>query len=365
VKLHFTFAALILVASCVGEEDGPPSALEVPAHFPEPIIPADNPYEVGQAELGRHLFYDTRLSVNGAISCASCHQPELAFADDSRVSDGALGDAGALNAPSLANAVYSGPLTWSRASISTIEEQLHGPMFGDAPIEMGMAGHEAEILERIAAEPRYRELGADELDIDGVRYALATFVRSLLSHRAPFDEFLLGDRNALSPAAQRGSELFFSDRLGCGSCHAGFALTNAITSKSSPLAPEAYHNIGLYNVDGAGGYPNQALGLIADSGLARDMGRFRVPSLRNVAVTAPYMHDGSVTTLEDVVQIYEDGGRDIVDGPFAGDGRENPLRSERLKSFELTNAERSEVIAFLESLTDEAFLSDQSYANPW
>jgi len=364
---------LFLVGGC-GIDGGPNDALlDVPAHAPHPRLPADNALSSAKIELGRHLFYDPGLSGPGTVACASCHRQARGFADDAAVSLGADGEAGVLNAPGLANAAYRMPLTWAHGSVGGIEEQLLLPMYGDEPVEMAMAGREAEVRARLAAEVRYRELFAeafpgdpDAIDLDNARLALACFVRSLISFGSPFDDYLAGDATAVGDSARRGSELFFSQRLGCGGCHSGLLLTVAtVTEDSGPQPSDAFHNIGLYDVDGLGRYPEPALGLIAETGIARDMGRFRVPSLRNVTVTAPYMHDGSVATLEDVLAIYEDGGRLVESGPWAGDGRKSPLRSERLRRFALTEEERGDMLAFLAALTDMRFLGDSRYGNPW
>lgn len=390
MRISISIAALLLSASLSacslagdGANDGNDRAHPldflldepVPAHFPPPIIPEGSELTVDKVELGRYLFYDARLSVNETISCSSCHRQELAFSDGLSVSLGATGEAGALNAPTLSNAAYAHPLTWAHADIATIEEQLIGPMFGEAPVEMGMTGAEAEIVARLAAEPVYQQLfpaafgesaPVPAIDLERVRLALSAFVRSLLSHRSPFDDFLAGDMGAISDSALRGSELFFSQRLGCGNCHAGFALSTAVRSTvTTGQQTSPFHNIGLYNVDGAGGYPEAAPGLIAETGVDRDMGRFRVPTLRNVALTAPYMHDGSVESLDEVIDIYEAGGRLIETGEQAGDGRVNPWRSVQLRDFELDDSERADLLAFLMSLTDDAFVSDERLADPW
>ena len=343
--------------------------------FPPPVVPADNPTTAAAVELGRHLFYDTRLSFNESISCSSCHKQRFAFADETPVSLGATGEPGPLNAPTLTNAAYASPLTWSLGRVETIEEQLLGPMFGEAPIEMGISGNEAAIADRLRADPIYVELFSAAFDagsltgqsvLDDVRFSLASFARSLVSENSAFDQFLRGDSAAISVSARRGSELFYSQRLGCGGCHAGFALTEASRSQaSSGVMTSPFHNIGLYNVDGEGSYPESAPGLIGASGIARDAGRFRVPTLRNVAVSAPYMHDGSVATLEEVIEIYEGGGRNVEGGEDAGDGRLSPLRSDKLADFELTPTERADLLEFLRSLTDDEFLSDVRHANPW
>jgi cytochrome c peroxidase len=236
---------------------------------------------------------------------------------------------------------------------------------------MGMTGSETVIVERLAADPVYVALFAEAfddgaIDLDNVRYALASFVRSLVSYESPFDAFIQGDTAAISPSAQRGSELFYSTRLACGSCHVGFAFTSATRSAVSTgrqLTP--FHNVGLYNLGADGDYPGEAQGLIEETGLARDMGRFRVPTLRNVELSAPYMHDGSGATLEDVIAIDEAGGRNVEEGRYAGDGRDNPHRSADLPSFELDDAERDDLLAFLRSLTDDSFTADPRHASPW
>jgi cytochrome c peroxidase len=357
----------LAVAACSGSD--------ADEGFPAPRLPEDSVHTPESIELGRHLFYDERLSVNEQISCSNCHRQAFAFADNRPTSPGATGEIGVLNAPSLANVAYAAPLTWAHARIETIEQQLLGPMFGEAPIEMGMAGNEAEIAARLRADDTYIDLyaaafGDGALErvgaLDDARYALASFVRSLVSDDSAFDRFLDGDASAMDERAVRGSELFYSARLGCGNCHAGFAMTVASRSVASTGSPSAaFHNIGLYNIDGAGGYPAEAPGLVAESGIERDTGRFRVPSLRNVALTAPYMHDGSIASLEDVIRIYERGGRQITDGPNAGDGRLSPLRSEQLRDFDLTDTERADLIAFLTALTDESLVTDPRHTNPW
>lgn len=365
---------LLLLALFSCSDESVDSALHVdlnlPGHFPQPLVPSENPLTAESIELGRHLFYDTRLSGNETISCSSCHKQEFAFADNRSVSPGATNELGTLNAPSLANVIYSRPLTWSRSGVLHIEDQLLGPMFGESPIEMGMAGSSETILARLKSD-QYLSLFEAAFPgqvptMDLVRFALASFVRSLVSYQAPFDDFIAGDLSAISENARLGSELFYSSRLGCTNCHAGFAFSNATLSSNTSGTPATpYHNIGLYNLDGQGAYPSSARGRIEDSGIAKDMGRFRVPSLRNVALSAPYGHDGSVATLEEFIRIYEAGGREIVSGPWTGDGRTSPWRSPVLKSFTLTDPEREHLLAFLESLSDQVLVSSEEVSNPW
>ena len=173
-----------------------------------------------------------------------------------------------------------------------------------------------------------------------------------------------GDNRALGPEQVRGMELFFSERLECFHCHGGFNFTDSSTHANSLVQSVGFHNNGLYNIDASGGYPSDNTGLYELTGERRDMGRFKAPSLRNIAVTAPYMHDGSIETLPEVLEHYARGGRVITDGPYAGDGSRNPYRSEFVRGFELTTEERADLLAFLESLTDQSVLSNAAWSDP-
>jgi len=161
-----------------------------------------------------------------------------------------------------------------------------------------------------------------------------------------------------------GMELFFSERLECFHCHGGFNFTDSTTHASANVDRVGYHNTGLYNIDGAGAYPPDNTGLHDMTGKRRDMGRFKAPALRNIAVTAPYMHDGSVLTLEDAISHYERGGRLLVEGAYPGDGRRNPFKSEFIRGFELSDDERVSLLAFLDALTDQAVLTDARFSDP-
>ncbi len=376
--LRFTAAValgstLVLFAACesASRRDGIEVDLNLPLHFPAPEAPGDNPLTDASIELGRHLFYDLELSGPGTISCSGCHKQEFAFADNLAISLGADGEEGSLNAPGLANLIYARPLGWAHQHTELIEEQLLGPMFSSSPIEMGIAGNEERVTRRMREKATYISLfeqayPGEGIDLKLARLALASFVRSLVSYQSPFDRFLAGEKAAISPDAERGSRLFYSERLGCSHCHVGFNFTTATHSQSTQgPRTSPFHNIGLYNLGGTGDYPTSAQGLITESGFDKDMGRFRVPSLRNVALTAPYGHDGSVESLEDFIRIYEAGGRVIDEGSKAGDGRISPWRSPDLKSFTLDDSERADLIAFLTSLSDASLVVDPSLATPW
>jgi cytochrome c peroxidase len=326
-----------------------------------------------KVELGRHLFYDVRLSGNRTQSCASCHVQELAFTDGMAVSTGSTGDRTARSSMSLANVAYNPVQTWANPALVSLEDQALVPLFGEHPVELGLANMEGELLARLRAEPRYPDLyaeafpgEADPITVANTVRAIAAFERTLLSFDAPYDRYVYrGDRTALSASALRGLDLFNSERLECFHCHGGFNFTDGVMHGGTRIPEVQFHNTGLYNIDGRGGYPPEDRGLYDHTGDARDMGRFRAPTLRNVAVTAPYMHDGSVPDLDAVLDHYGAGGRTIEDGPNAGVGSESPLKNIFLHGFTLSAEERADVMAFLASLTDETFLSDPRFSDPW
>lgn len=174
-----------------------------------------------------------------------------------------------------------------------------------------------------------------------------------------------GDADAVSDSVVRGEALFFSERLECHHCHNGLNFSDTVLHERNRAGEIAFHNTGLYNLDGKGAYPADNIGIMEITGRPEDMGRFRAPSLRNIAVTGPYMHDGSIATLDGVLDHYSAGGRTITSGPFAGSGHDNPFKSSFIPGFTLTASERADIIAFLLSLTDEQFLRDPRFANPW
>lgn len=346
----------------------------LPAWVPPPAVPADNPMSSAKVELGRHLFHDVRLSADGRMSCATCHEQARAFTDGQAFSRGATGEIGTRSAMSLANVAYLPVLTWQNPQLMSLEVQALIPLFGEHPVEMGMAGREQEIFALFRDDPTYRRLFAQAFpsqarqgdaalySLSTLTKALASFQRSLLSFDSAYDRYRYGgQKEALSTAARRGEELFFGERLECYHCHGGFNFTDNLRHVRTPFPEIGFHNTGLYNEDGRGAYPKASPGLVEATGDPRDAGRFRTPSLRNVAVTAPYMHDGSIPTLRDVLRThYAPAGRAVHAGRPA-----NPLRSEFIAGFEISEAEIADVLAFLESLTDERFLNDPRHGNPW
>ena len=340
--------------------------------LPVPLVPADNPMSAARVELGRHLFYDTRLSGNQTQSCASCHEQRFAFTDGRAVAKGSTGEHTPRNSMSLANVAYATTLTWANPVLLSLEQQMLVPLFGAEPVELGLRGMEDELIDRLREVPEYAQLFAaafpedsDPLTLHNVTQALACFERRLLSGDAPYDRYLAGDTAAISDSARRGAELFNGEQLECFHCHAGFNFQDSVAYEGKPARSGIYHNTGLYNIDGKGAYPPGNTGLYEFTGTAADMGRFRVPTLRNIAVTAPYMHDGSITTLSEVLDHYAAGGRTIAAGPHQGVGRDNPFKSSFIRGFDLTPQERADVLAFLDSLTDEQFLTDPALADPW
>lgn len=325
-----------------------------------------------KVELGRHLFFDSRLSGNASQSCASCHDPQKAFTDGKSVSIGSTGQPHPRNAMSLTNVAYSGTLMWAHPNLRRLEEQALVPMFAEDPVELGLAGKRQVLIDRLESTPLYRNMFASAypksdmpITLETITKALAAFQRTLISANSPYDQWLAGDANAISAAAKRGHDLFFSERFECFHCHGGFNFSGSIDHQSNRFEQIAFHNNGLYNIDGEGGYPANNTGVYAVSGEPEDMGHFKAPTLRNVAVTAPYMHDGSMATLGEVIEHYARGGRHIDSGPHAGDGAENPLKSRFVRGFSLTAREKADLISFLEALTDTTFLNNPAHANPF
>lgn len=371
--------AAILAGVAAAAQAGGPSfsghsdwTWDLPEGVPLPVVPADNPMSRAKVELGRHLFYDTRLSLNQTQSCATCHAQERAFTESLPRSVGSTGEVHPRNSMSLANIAWSAVLTWANPNLQTLEAQALIPMFGEEPVEMGMAGQEGELLRRINASEVYPAMFAAAfpgdtaaVSVANISRAIASFQRSLISVNSPYDRYLRGDDNAVSAQVLAGEELFFSERLECFHCHTGPFLGGTINYAGKGFFEAEFFNTGLYNLDGAGRYPDPNTGIHVFTGDPDDMGRFRAPTLKNIAVTAPYMHDGSIATLEEVIDHYAAGGRTIVNGPNAGVGSRSPLRSEFMVGFELTTEEKQALLAYLRALTDSTFLSDPRHANPW
>jgi cytochrome c peroxidase len=341
------------------------------------VRPSVSPVQVAQNEqavLGRYLFFDKRLSANGTRSCANCHDPYFAFSDGYRRSPGAFADPTLRNAPSLLNVVYMPTLNWANPDITNFETQMLRPLFNQNPPEMGLfwpkynqhpVPHSAllldSVLQRLQKDTLYKRLIARAYPAhkgpwqpDHFFAAIGAFERSLVSFNSPYDAFMKGDKKALPHSALRGKDLFFSSKLGCSVCHSGHLLSDG-----------RMYNIGLYNIANTGAYPAEDQGLYNITKQTDDKGKFRTPSLRNVALTAPYFHDGSIDRLEEVIRLFAAGGQHILSGPNAGDGRKSPCKTPLIKPFSLSPSEEKDLLRFLECLSDTTFRQNPWFRNPF
>ena len=300
-----------------------PLGLEDPGEF----VPADNPQTVKKIELGRLLFFDKRLSKNDTVACASCHLPAKGFADGKPVSTGINGLKGGRSAPASINRVYSKGQFWDGRA-ETLEEQSVGPFV--SPVEHGFMNHD-ELIAKMKRIRGYRKLFQEvfgrEIAVDDVGRAIASFQRTILSGNSPVDQFDVGaDEKALPESAQRGLELFRS-KARCTRCHSGFNFSD-----------EKFHNLGI-------GWDSNTvdLGRYMVTKNPEDIGAFKTPTLREIARTAPYMHDGRFKTLEEVVEFYNKGGI------------KNPHQDNTIIPLELTGQEKQDLVALLRSLNGEGW----------
>ena len=272
---------------------------------------------------------------------------------------------------SLVNVAYAAVLTWGNPTQTRLEEQALVPMYGEHPIELGLDRSDRWVA-ALKREPIYQRLfgGAfqdqtDPFTRENVVKSIASFERAIVSARSPYDRYHFErDDAAITDAAKRGEVLFHSRPLSCFTCHGGIHFSGAMGTGRRSMAVEL-HNTGLYNLPGVLSYPADNAGLYDVTRDPKDVGKFKAPTLRNIAVTAPYMHDGSVATLEEAIDHYSAGGRAILDGPYKGLGRDNPNKSASIRGFTLTSEQRADLVAFLQSLTDEALLRDPRFSNPW
>ena len=370
--LKTTAVVALALAAAIGLRAGEQGSTrydwQLPSWLRPPQVPADNPMSASRVTLGRYLFYDTRLSGNGRQSCASCHQQDKAFTDGLAQSVGSTGQRHPRGSMSLVNVGYAVTLTWSDPKTRLLEDQMMVPMYGEHPIELGL-DRGNKWMGAIEQDRTYRSMfrsafPGESVTPANVVKAIAAFERSIVSMRSPYDRYHFGrDDSAVSEPAKRGEVLFLSARVGCFACHGGqhFSLD---MGREGYLPPPAFHNTGLYNLAGQFSYPASNLGLYESTKDPGDVGKFKPPTLRNIAVTAPYMHDGSVATLEEAIDHYAAGGRTIANGPYAGIGRNNPNKSAPLRGFPLTPGDRADLIEFLRSLTDGDLLRDPRFSDP-
>ncbi len=305
-----------------------PQLMEVPERFPDIVHPADNEFTEARWLLGKMLFYDNIMSVDTSQSCASCHKQEFAFSDNVAVSPGVGGKLGRRNAPTLANIGYH-PYFTREGGVQTLETQVLVPIQEHDEFDFNIV----LIADRLNNDSTYVRMAIEAYqrtpDPFVITRSIACFERSLISGNSPYDRFQqFGEDKGFSPAAKRGMDLFFSSKTNCSSCHSGIDFTNY-----------AFENNGLYIE-------------YADEGRFRltqdedDRAVFKVPSLRNVAITAPYMHDGSMSTLEQVVEHYIRGG-------FP-----HKNKNDLIKPLTISESDKTDLIIFLQSLTDDTFISN-------
>lgn len=362
VGLVAWWAAAAPVAPAAGQGRAPVQVPRgLPADFWEALIPEDNPLTPEKIALGRDLFFDKRLSADDSISCAVCHDPTLAFTDGKPVAEGIGGKRGARNTPTILNAMFHSEQFWDGRA-ATLEEQALQPVVN--PLEMGMPSVEA-VVNKLKGIPeyaaRFQKVFGRPITAADVARAIAAFERAQLSGDAPFDRFIAGDRQAISEAAQRGWRLF-QGKARCLTCH-GF----------NPTAPFftdfQYHNIGVgmratHNFESLARTVQRLalqgkltpqeidrlaltegfseLGRFLTTRQPKDLGAFKTPGLRDVALTAPYMHDGSLKTLREVIEFYNRGGEP------------NPNLDGGIVPLDLSEQEIADLEAFLETLTGDA-----------
>ena len=299
---------------------------EVPAGLDKVTYPKDNPPDEAKIQLGKQLYFDGRLSEDNKVSCASCHDPAKGWSNGERFATGVGGQVGGRSAPTVINTAYQMFQFWDGRA-GSLEEQALGPI--QNPIEMNLT------LEQVVAKlnkisgyrEQFQKVFGTDVTSEGIGKAIAAYERTVLSGNAPYDQFKAGNESALSPAAQRGMKLFFG-KAHCSACHVGANFTD-----------NAFHNVGI-------GMDRDEFdqGRAAISNLGGDTGSFKTPTLREIARTAPYMHDGSLKTLEDVVNHYNKGGVP------------NTYLDEEVYELKLSDEEKADLITFLKE-----GLSSQDY----
>lgn len=317
---------LLLVAQAADPVKKGPPGVQVPLGLLPISWPRDNPYTPEKAELGRFLYFDPRLSADDSLSCASCHNPKQAFADASPNSKGIRGQRGKRSAPTIFNRAYSLAQFWDGRA-GTLEEQAKGPM--ENPVEMGHT--HAGIVTRLKSIPGYQPLfekafGPGEITIDKAAKAIATFERTVLSGNSAYDRYAAGDKKAMNAAQVRGLSVFLN-RAKCDKCHDG-----------SNFTTNDFHNLGVGTDK-----PDPDPGRFAVTKNPADWGAFKTPTLRDVANTAPYMHDGSLQTLEEVVDFYDKGGIP------------NNNLDREMKKLNLTAREKQDLVEFLKALSGDGW----------
>jgi cytochrome c peroxidase len=378
----------------------------LPPGFPIPRVPEDNPMTQEKVDLGRFLFFEKKLSGDNSMSCGGCHLQNLAFSDGRITPRGITNEKHPRNSQPLFNVAYNSRQTWNNILLVSLEQQMHIPLFGENPVELGLVLREEEIRQKLKSDSRYMPMfqnafpnESEPITVSNIIKSIACFERIMISGNSPYDKATYqGNRNALSPSARRGLNFFSSEVAECFHCHDGVNFNDSTmhSNTSSSIEP-LYHNNALYNISGSGN-PTSNLGLIEVTGNSNHRGKFKAPSLRNIGLTFPYMHDGSIScddsknphitpsvtmdgcareALGRVIDQYSRGGNNSSCAAFLGDGSRNPafpcisntqqstVDSTLIRQFPITAQEKEDLINFLLSLTDNEFLSDPRFSNPF
>jgi len=318
----FFFVLPLFVVSPLPADD----AFLVPKGLPPLRIPDDNPMTPAKVALGKQLYFDKRMSVDNSVSCASCHDPKKGWSNAEQFATGVGGQKGGRNAPTVLNSAYFSLQFWDGRA-KHLEGQALGPI--QNPIEMNMKLD--QVVERLNKIEGYKQQFQKVFNTDvtgeGIAKAIAAFERTVLSGDAPYDRFKAGDKTALSDAAQRGMKVFFN-KANCSACHT-----------SSNFSDGAFHNIGI-----GMSAKEPDLGRFVHTKLPGDRGAFRTPTLREIARTGPYMHDGSMKTLEEIVDWYNKGGHP------------NPQLDEEIFPLKLSDQDQADLVTFLkEGLSSDTY----------
>ena len=305
--------------------------LQVPEGFDQPKIPAENPLNEKKVALGKKLFYDPVLSKNSSLSGASCHRPELAFTDGLSMSNGANNQPLSRNSPTLVNVVYNTAFMHDGGP-KTLENQIMLPFDNELEFNLSLPEAADKLAKIDGYRKAFQETYGTAPTAKGIIDAISSFERTLLSGNSKYDQYTFqGQQGALNASELRGNTLFFSKELSCSECHSGFNFTNYSLQNNGTF--ELGSDSGRYKV----------------TRFINDIGLFKVPTLRNLSVTKPYMHDGRFSTLMEVILHYESGGH-----PY-------PTRSNLVRGFSLTDGQKKDLEAFLLSLTDEEFLQNPDH----
>ena len=332
LKISFLVFLIALHISCSEDVEIEKKALfEIPVGFPEIEFPEDNEPTEARILLGKKLFNDTRLSITNNVSCATCHQANLAFTDGKQFAQGVFGRSTETNSPTLVNLAYH-PYFLKEGGVPNLEQQILVPIQEHNEFNHNIL----EIAEQLSKDSIYVRMALNaydrEFDPFVITRSIAAYERIFLSGNSRFDKFnFQGKSNALSASEKRGLDLFNSEKLKCNQCHSGFNFTNY-----------QFNNNGLYT-----SYVHEGRFRITSDTL--DIAKFKTPTLRNIELTAPYMHNGSIQTLEEVLQHYASGGKN------------HPNKSTLITGFDLNDQEQEDVVNFLKSLTDFEFVSNSKF----